>query len=128
MYIKRLIYNNFHSLLMIYWFCDLLYVLIQYLLFIIFVVYFTLLLTSTHTELYWIQIQWAQLQCNKETYILNLEYLQIAGVDYLYFVQKNTLDWQQRSLHIETYNESFSTRVIVKEHCSYTVRNAHYTG
>lgn len=61
MYIKRLIYNNFHSLLMIYWFCDLLYVLIQYLLFIIFVVYFTLLLTSTHTELYWIQIQWAQL-------------------------------------------------------------------
>lgn len=113
---------------MIYWFCDLLYVLIQYLLFIIFVVYFTLLLTSTHTELYWIQIQWAQLQCNKETYILNLEYLQIAGVDYLYFVQKNTLDWQQRSLHIETYNESFSTRVIVKEHCSYTVRNAHYTG
>lgn len=128
MYIKRLIYNNFHSLLMIYWFCDLLYVLIQYLLFIIFVVYFTLLLTSTHTELYWIQIQWAQLQCNKETYILNLECLQIAGVDYLYFVQKNTLDWQQRSLHIETYNESFSTRVIVKEHCSYTVRNAHYTG
>ncbi|KAF4092678.1 hypothetical protein AMELA_G00023480 [Ameiurus melas] len=45
----------------------------------------------------------------------------IAGVDYLYFVQKNTLDWRQRSLHIETYNESFSTRVIVKEHCSYTV-------
>ncbi|XP_026773037.3 SEC14-like protein 1 isoform X2 [Pangasianodon hypophthalmus] len=45
----------------------------------------------------------------------------IAGVDYLYFVQKNTLDWRQRSLHIETYNESFSSRVIVKEHCSYTV-------
>ncbi|MCJ8739421.1 hypothetical protein PDJAM_G00046920 [Pangasius djambal] len=45
----------------------------------------------------------------------------IAGVDYLYFVQKNTLDRRQRSLHIETYNESFSTRVIVKEHCSYTV-------
>ncbi|KAF7698182.1 SEC14-like protein 1 [Silurus meridionalis] len=45
----------------------------------------------------------------------------IAGVDYLYFVQKNTLDRRQRTLHIETFNESFSTRVIVKEHCSYRV-------
>ncbi|KAK3520410.1 hypothetical protein QTP70_024160 [Hemibagrus guttatus] len=45
----------------------------------------------------------------------------IAGVEYLYFVQKNTLDRRQRSLHIETFNESFSTRVIVKEQCSYTV-------
>ncbi|XP_060748765.1 SEC14-like protein 1 [Tachysurus vachellii] len=45
----------------------------------------------------------------------------IAGVDYLYFVQKNTLDRRQRSLHIETYNESFCTRVIVKEHCCYRV-------
>ncbi|XP_062875011.1 SEC14-like protein 1 isoform X2 [Trichomycterus rosablanca] len=45
----------------------------------------------------------------------------IAGVEYLYFVQKNTLDRRQRSLHIEAYNESFSTRVLVREHCSYTV-------
>uniref|UniRef100_A0A3B1IUD5 SEC14-like protein 1 n=1 Tax=Astyanax mexicanus TaxID=7994 RepID=A0A3B1IUD5_ASTMX len=45
----------------------------------------------------------------------------IAGVEYLYFVQKNTLDRQQRTLHIEAYNESFSSRVMVREHCSYTV-------
>ncbi|KAL6477109.1 hypothetical protein MHYP_G00156080 [Metynnis hypsauchen] len=45
----------------------------------------------------------------------------IAGVEYLYFVQKNTLDWRQRTLHIEAYNESFSSRVVVREHCSYTV-------
>uniref|UniRef100_A0A3B4CA28 SEC14 like lipid binding 1 n=1 Tax=Pygocentrus nattereri TaxID=42514 RepID=A0A3B4CA28_PYGNA len=45
----------------------------------------------------------------------------IAGVEYLYFVQKNTLDWRQRTLHIEAYNESFSSRVVVSEHCSYTV-------
>ncbi|XP_072550070.1 SEC14-like protein 1 [Salminus brasiliensis] len=45
----------------------------------------------------------------------------IAGVEYLYFVQKNTLDRRQRTLHIEAYNETFSSRVIVREHCSYTV-------
>ncbi|XP_036445237.1 SEC14-like protein 1 [Colossoma macropomum] len=45
----------------------------------------------------------------------------IAGVEYLYFVQKNTLDWRQRTLHIEAYNESFSSRVVVREYCSYTV-------
>lgn len=51
-------------------------------------------------------------------------YQQIAGVEYLYFVQKNTLDLRERTLHIEAYNESFSSRVIVREHCSYTVRSA----
>ncbi|XP_030645974.1 SEC14-like protein 1 [Chanos chanos] len=45
----------------------------------------------------------------------------IAGVDYLYFIQKNTLDRRARTLHIEAYNESFSSRVTVNEHCSYTV-------
>ncbi|KAL2078766.1 hypothetical protein ACEWY4_026451 [Coilia grayii] len=45
----------------------------------------------------------------------------IAGVDYLYFIQKNSLDRRHRTLHIEAYNETFSSRVIVQEHCSYTV-------
>ncbi|XP_062381807.1 SEC14-like protein 1 [Sardina pilchardus] len=45
----------------------------------------------------------------------------IAGVDYLYFIQKNTLDRRQRTLHIEAHNETFSSRVMVQEHCSYTV-------
>ncbi|XP_056106667.1 SEC14-like protein 1 [Rhinichthys klamathensis goyatoka] len=45
----------------------------------------------------------------------------IAGVDYLYFFQKNSLDRRERTLHIEAYNESFSSRVSVYEHCCYTV-------
>lgn len=48
---------------------------------------------------------------------------QIAGVDYVYFVQKNSLNRRERTLHIEAYNETFSNRVIIKEHCSYKVSN-----
>lgn len=49
---------------------------------------------------------------------------QIAGVDYVYFVQKNSLNRRERTLHIEAYNETFSNRVIINEHCSYTVSNS----
>ena len=49
--------------------------------------------------------------------------LQIAGVDYVYFVQKNSLNRRERTLHIEAYNETFSNRVIINEHCCYTVSN-----
>uniref|UniRef100_A0A3P8P617 SEC14 like lipid binding 1 n=1 Tax=Astatotilapia calliptera TaxID=8154 RepID=A0A3P8P617_ASTCA len=45
----------------------------------------------------------------------------IAGVDYLYFIQKNSLNRRDRTLHIEVHNETFSNRVIVRERCSYTV-------
>ncbi|XP_065503888.1 SEC14-like protein 1 [Caloenas nicobarica] len=45
----------------------------------------------------------------------------IAGVDYVYFIQKNSLNRRERTLHIEAYNETFSNRVIINEHCSYTV-------
>ncbi|XP_041719540.1 SEC14-like protein 1 isoform X1 [Coregonus clupeaformis] len=45
----------------------------------------------------------------------------MAGVDYLYFIHKNTLDRRERALHIEVVNETFSNRVIVHEICSYTV-------
>ncbi|XP_068605936.1 SEC14-like protein 1 [Brachionichthys hirsutus] len=45
----------------------------------------------------------------------------IAGVDYLYFIQKNTLNRRDRTLHIEVRNETFSSRVIVCECCNYTV-------
>ncbi|XP_034567822.1 SEC14-like protein 1 [Notolabrus celidotus] len=45
----------------------------------------------------------------------------IAGVDYLYFIQKNTLNRRDRTLHIEVHNETFSNRVIVRESCNYTV-------
>lgn len=48
---------------------------------------------------------------------------QIAGVDYVYFIQKNSLNRRERTLHIEAYNETFSNRVIINEHCSYTVSN-----
>ena len=46
----------------------------------------------------------------------------MAGVDYLYFIQRNTLNRRERTLHIEVHNETFSSRVFVKELCNYTVR------
>ncbi|XP_078736753.1 SEC14-like protein 1 isoform X2 [Lampetra fluviatilis] len=45
----------------------------------------------------------------------------IAGVDFVFFIQKNTLNWRERTLHIEAHNETFATRVIVNEKCSYSV-------
>ncbi|XP_041825273.1 SEC14-like protein 1 [Melanotaenia boesemani] len=45
----------------------------------------------------------------------------IAGVDYLYFIQKNTLNHRDRTLQIEVHNETFSNRVLVRECCNYTV-------
>ncbi|KAM3917251.1 SEC14-like protein 5 isoform 1-T3 [Leptodactylus fuscus] len=45
----------------------------------------------------------------------------IAGVEYVYFIQKNTLNWKDRTLFIEARNETFSTRVLVNETCSYSV-------
>ncbi|CAF89437.1 unnamed protein product, partial [Tetraodon nigroviridis] len=45
----------------------------------------------------------------------------IAGVDYLYFIQKNTLNRRDRTLQIEVHNETFSSRVVVRECCNYTV-------
>lgn len=46
---------------------------------------------------------------------------QIAGVDYVYFIQKNTLNRKERTLHIESHNETFSNRVVVHETCCYSV-------
>ncbi|XP_028355274.1 SEC14-like protein 1 [Physeter macrocephalus] len=45
----------------------------------------------------------------------------IAGVDYVYFIQKNSLNSRERTLHIEARNETFSNRVIINEHCCYSV-------
>ncbi|XP_061888629.1 SEC14-like protein 1 isoform X3 [Entelurus aequoreus] len=45
----------------------------------------------------------------------------IAGVDYVYFIQKNTLNQKERTLHIESHNETFSNRVIIHEICCYSV-------
>uniref|UniRef100_A0A8C2WYP4 SEC14 like lipid binding 1 n=1 Tax=Cyclopterus lumpus TaxID=8103 RepID=A0A8C2WYP4_CYCLU len=45
----------------------------------------------------------------------------IAGVDFLYFLQKNTLNRRDRTLQIEVHNETFSNRVVVSECCNYTV-------
>lgn len=45
----------------------------------------------------------------------------IAGVDYVYFVQKNSLNRRERTLQIEACNETFSNRVVIHEYCSYTV-------
>lgn len=45
----------------------------------------------------------------------------IAGVDYVYFIQKNSLNSRERTLHIEAHNETFSNRVIINELCCYSV-------
>ncbi|XP_049811451.1 protein real-time isoform X1 [Schistocerca nitens] len=45
----------------------------------------------------------------------------IIGVDHVYFIQKNNLDRRNRTLHIEAYNESFASRVVVVEKCRYFV-------
>uniref|UniRef100_A0A8C5QLR3 SEC14 like lipid binding 5 n=1 Tax=Leptobrachium leishanense TaxID=445787 RepID=A0A8C5QLR3_9ANUR len=45
----------------------------------------------------------------------------IAGMEYVFFIQKNTLNWKERTLMIEARNETFSTRVLVNETCSYTI-------
>ncbi|XP_073504654.1 SEC14-like protein 5 [Phyllobates terribilis] len=45
----------------------------------------------------------------------------IAGVEYVYFIQKNTVNWKDRTLLIDAHNETFSTRVLVNETCSYSV-------
>eukprot|EP00117_Sycon_ciliatum_P008465 scpid56684/ scgid3090/ SEC14-like protein 1 len=47
----------------------------------------------------------------------------IAGVDFCYFFQENVLNWKDRTLHICAYNETFSSRVQVKETCLYTVHS-----
>ncbi|KAF4080276.1 hypothetical protein AMELA_G00168590 [Ameiurus melas] len=45
----------------------------------------------------------------------------MAGVDYVYFIQKNTLNRRERTLYIESHNETFSNRVIIHELCCYSV-------
>ncbi|XP_019515790.1 PREDICTED: SEC14-like protein 5 [Hipposideros armiger] len=45
----------------------------------------------------------------------------IAGVEHVVFVQRNVLNWKERTLCIEAHNETFASRVVVKENCSYRV-------
>uniref|UniRef100_A0A8V5GNI2 Uncharacterized protein n=1 Tax=Melopsittacus undulatus TaxID=13146 RepID=A0A8V5GNI2_MELUD len=45
----------------------------------------------------------------------------IAGVEYVFFIQKNTVNWKERTLRIEAHNETFANRVVVLETCSYSV-------
>ncbi|CAG0891982.1 unnamed protein product [Darwinula stevensoni] len=45
----------------------------------------------------------------------------IVGVDYVYFIQKNSLDLRGRTLKIEAHNESFSSRIVINEVCTYSV-------
>lgn len=42
-------------------------------------------------------------------------------MDHVVFIQKNTLDLRNRTLKIEAHNESFHSRIIVNEHCLYSV-------
>ncbi|XP_074866779.1 SEC14-like protein 5 isoform X2 [Carettochelys insculpta] len=44
----------------------------------------------------------------------------MAGVEYVFFIQKNTVNWKERTLLIEARNETFANRVVVLERCSYS--------
>ena len=39
------------------------------------------------------------------------------------FIQKNSLDRRARTLHIFARNDSFSSRIVINEHCSYSVHH-----
>ncbi|XP_049760355.1 SEC14-like protein 5 [Elephas maximus indicus] len=45
----------------------------------------------------------------------------IVGVEHVVFVQRNVLNWKERTLLINAHNETFASRVVVNETCSYTV-------
>ncbi|WAQ97346.1 S14L1-like protein [Mya arenaria] len=45
----------------------------------------------------------------------------IVGVDHVIFIQKNCLDRRNRTLKIYARNESFSSRIVINETCTYTV-------
>ena len=45
----------------------------------------------------------------------------ISGIEHAIFIQKNSLHRKNRKLVIEARNESFNTRVIIRETCTYTV-------
>uniref|UniRef100_A0A0A9YEI5 SEC14-like protein 1 n=3 Tax=Lygus hesperus TaxID=30085 RepID=A0A0A9YEI5_LYGHE len=45
----------------------------------------------------------------------------VIGVDHVFFIQKNNLNFRNRTLEIEAYNESFANRVEVLETCRYFV-------
>ena len=51
-------------------------------------------------------------------------HFQLAGVDHVIFIQKNTLDRKNRTLKIEAHNESFHNRITINEHCMYTVSSS----
>eukprot|EP01137_Pigoraptor_chileana_P034755 Opistho-2@27774 len=45
----------------------------------------------------------------------------ILGVDHIFFIQRNTLNRRERTLLIEAWNESFSSKVEINEKCRYKV-------
>lgn len=45
----------------------------------------------------------------------------IIGVEVVYFIQENFLDWKERKLTIEATNETFSSRIKIFEKCRYYV-------
>lgn len=50
----------------------------------------------------------------------------LAGVDYVYFIQENTLNRLDRTLGIEATNESFANRLTIKEYCRYYVSRFYF--
>lgn len=53
----------------------------------------------------------------------------VAGVEYFYCIQRNTLDRRARTLQIEAWNESFAKKIVINEYCRYFVHpeNSYWT-
>lgn len=45
----------------------------------------------------------------------------VAGVEYFFCIQRNTLDRRARTLQIEAWNESFAKKIVINEFCRYFV-------
>lgn len=43
----------------------------------------------------------------------------VIGLDHVFFIQNNYLDWRARSLNIEAVNETYSSRIEIFERCRY---------
>lgn len=52
---------------------------------------------------------------------MNVCFGQIVGVEQVCFIQKNSLDRRARTLSIEANNETFASRILINEHCFYSV-------
>lgn len=65
------------------------------------------------------------IKLNGVEYLTDNIFFQVAGIEYIYFMQRNHLNLRDRTLSIEASNISFSSRIAVVENCKYYVCFCH---